>query len=34
MASDAERGNAVSQAFHRKAGITEVNRIVCCKKKL
>lgn len=34
FASDCELDNAVSQAFHRAAGFTEANRIVCYTRKL
>ena len=34
FASDCELTNTQSQTFHRKAGFTEANRIVCFTKKL
>jgi aminoglycoside 6'-N-acetyltransferase I len=34
MASDTELSNVLSQAFHRKAGFEEANRIVCFRKDL
>lgn len=34
FASDCELNNIVSQRFHKAAGFTEVNRIVCFKKDI
>ncbi|MCB9267440.1 MAG: GNAT family N-acetyltransferase [Lewinellaceae bacterium] len=34
MASDAEIGNAGSQAFHERMGFEEANRVVCYRKEL
>ena len=34
FASDCELTNAASLAFHRKAGFTEANRIICFTKQL
>ena len=34
MGSDTDLLNKLSQAFHQRAGFTEVNRIVCYKKDL
>lgn len=34
FASDCELTNAASQAFHRKTGFTEANRIICFTKQL